>query len=654
MAVFFNGRLLTTPTVATRIDDSAMANKNLTVENNLAIIGQSVGGIPQTVIKLGNPQEAAEYFTSGELVDAIKKAFAPSAETNAPQAVYAVRVDPATQSHFVLAEAGTPEDVTLGVLTEVAKQIVLVTGVVGNVDDYYAGWRIKMLTGAAAGETNLITGFDYDTLTCDLRYDWKNDPSGGDTAELIPAALCLESTDYGSQTTRVKVKVAAGTTAGTKYVATSFDDTEYIADNLGENYFTLDYTGVAASALVTVTASAITVKAGVLAAEVEIASCDLAVYDTVSKVSDYFDSLPDLDAAYDPSCRDYPTYGKLDFVTDVSIDGTSPTNITANLQAIVDWLGGLSESFIDVYRPVTSGVVPDNIGYTALYGGTSTTPLTTDWQACFDVLQVEDVQCIVPLSSAAAVHAMAVAHCSYMSNAGAMERRCIVGGAIGETAAEVILRAYNLNHDRCYIVTPGYKDYNAEGVLTEYAPYMFAALLGGMITGSDPGTSLTNKTVSINGLIQKYRSPTDTDEFIKAGVMVAVESREGYKMVQSCSTWLANDNYNRVEMGTGFATDYVARNVRNALGCLIGQKATPIILGRAVSIVESTCKELARTAPLGPEVITGDEANPAYKNITATLEGDVLRVSFQCSPVVPVNYIPVGISIVPYSGSAAI
>ena len=51
-------------------------------------------------------------------------------------------------------------------------------------------------------------------------------------------------------------------------------------------------------------------------------------------------------------------------------------------------------------------------------------------------------------------------------------------------------------------------------------------------------------------------------------------------------------------------------------------------------------------------MIVGDKANPAYKNITASLEGDMLRVEFQCSPVIPVNYIPVTIFAVPYTGTA--
>lgn len=75
-------------------------------------------------------------------------------------------------------------------------------------------------------------------------------------------------------------------------------------------------------------------------------------------------------------------------------------------------------------------------------------------------------------------------------------------------------------------------------------------------------------------------------------------------------------------------------------------------MARALTIVESTLRQLAMSEPQGPGVLAGDAENPAYKNITVSIEGDVLRVEFQCSPVIPVNYIPVTIFAVPFSGSA--
>jgi len=654
MGVFFNGRLIVTPAVATKIDDSGMASRNLSVPNNLAIIGQAAGGEPTTVNIVGSALEAEELYTSGELVDAIEKAFAPSSETYSPQYIYALRVQPSTVSRFVLPqEGGTTE---IGTLQDIGdddpdSQIRLDVGVVGVIDSYYNGYRIIMTSGPAKGETNLITAYDADTQLCDVKYAWKSSVSGDDTYELTPASLVLVSTDYGVHTNRVKAKIQDGIEDGTKYLAATFDDDEYIVDSLGATYFNVQYTGDEASALLVIEADQVVFKAGDLDAEKVIATAELSSYNTVSKLVDFLDSQDYVTATANTTYSDYDTEACLDYETGKDIK-TTDTEITANLQVIVDWFNGSSEPFMEAYRPTESGVVPENMTYTYLYGGTTTTATTSDWQDCFDALQTEDVQCIVPLTASESVHAMALTHCQYMSNSGGLERRAIVGGAIGETVDEGIARAYSLNHDRIYLVAPGYKEYDDDDVLTTIAPYMAAAILGGMITGSDPGTSLTNKTITVSGLETKLRIPTDTDEMINGGVIALAETRTGYKVVQSVSTWLSNGNYNRVEMGTGFAVDYVCRTVRTALEALIGQKGTPSILARAVSITENALKELARPAPLGPEVITGDDDSPAYKNITAELEGDVLRVYFQCSPVVPVNYIPVGISIVPYSGSA--
>ena len=86
---------------------------------------------------------------------------------------------------------------------------------------------------------------------------------------------------------------------------------------------------------------------------------------------------------------------------------------------------------------------------------------------------------------------------------------------------------------------------------------------------------------------------------------------------------------------------------------LRGSEANALALARAVSQAESALIELARPKPEGPGVIVGDAKTPAYRNIRASLQGDILAVSFECSPVIPVNFIPISISVVPYSGSAS-
>lgn len=85
---------------------------------------------------------------------------------------------------------------------------------------------------------------------------------------------------------------------------------------------------------------------------------------------------------------------------------------------------------------------------------------------------------------------------------------------------------------------------------------------------------MTNKALKVRGLERKLRNPTDTDRLITGGVLCVEDVATGFKVVQSISTWLINDNYNRVEQSVGVALDFTARNVRNALDVLRGERPT--------------------------------------------------------------------------------
>lgn len=656
MAVFFNGRLITTPSVVSRVDDTRMANTNLTVPMNLAIIGRADSGEPKKVYVFQNPVEARETLQGGELLTAVERAFSPSAMTYGPATVRAVRVDPAVQARLCIPQNGASE-VTGSLQDNAAHATPTITCKLASgasaVDGYYVGQMIKITSGAAQGETNLIEGYTGSTKICTLKYPWKNTPAASAGYSLKACSFVLESTDYGDNANRIRAKIQAGTNPGTLKVTTAYAQSTYVQDNLDATYFTLLYDGEEASCLVDITASQMIIKAGDLGSEGTIQTIDLSVYNTVDKLVDYLDNLADFTATATAAYRDAVVYRKLDFVTAKAISASTATEITADLQAVIDWIDSFGEPFIQTFRPTTSGVIPVVFDYTFLMGGNTGVAVTTDWQSCFDGLQSEDVQIVVALSSVDSIHVMLDTHCDYMSNQGQMERRGISGGALGETVAQHIARAALMNSDRFYLCAPGIKDFDSTGEITTYPPYIFAALVGGMACGVDPGTPLTFKTLRIRGLEQTFRNPSDTDQLINGGVLGAMSTKQGFRIVKSVSTWLVNRNYNRVELSTGIAVDFVSRNVRETLLEMIGKKARPVALREAISRVESTLKELAREEPMGPEVIVGDDENPAFKNITATIEGDVLRVYFECSPVIPINYVPVAIACQVWTGSAS-
>ena len=65
MAVYFNGRLWVTPATMSLVDDSQMANRNLSVGNVLAILGPSTGGKPWEPITFGSYADAAKVLVRG-------------------------------------------------------------------------------------------------------------------------------------------------------------------------------------------------------------------------------------------------------------------------------------------------------------------------------------------------------------------------------------------------------------------------------------------------------------------------------------------------------------------------------------------------------------------------------------------------------------
>lgn len=458
-------------------------------------------------------------------------------------------------------------------------------------------------------------------------------------------AIVLASTDYGAYTQRIKVKVESGTTSGKK-LTVQLDSAYYAKDNVARNALDVLYTGAEASATVTVTPTQVILRAPAGAGGTTL---ELATYDTVQTLADRINTVADFSATIAAGSANTPALYGLDSVNAQDCKSAAYT-VTAHLQAAVDWLNSLGEGFVNATRPAAATSVPTNLAFTYLTGGSDGNVTNNDWQACFSALQAQDVQWVVPVTSDSAIHAMADAHCAYMSGVGHSERRAFVGGATGLSSAQAASAAAAINSDRTAYCYPGIYDYDAAGTLTLYAPYMTAALVAGGFAGINPGESMTNKPVRAQGLERDLQTLTDTDYLIQAGVLCLQRTgTRGIRVVKAISSWLTDRRYNRVEISTGVAADYVARSVRNALEPFKGRKASPLILAEARTVVESTLDDLARAEPIGLGLLAGDTTNPPWKNVQTSISGDVLRVSFQCSPVIPVNYVLITISVVPYS-----
>ena len=567
MAVFFNGRKLVTPTTASVINDDAMQSRNLTLGNAVAYVGKAQGGEPAKVLSFGSPEQARSILRGGELLDAVIKAFDPSADTGAPHTVHAVRVNPAEQAALTL--------------------------------------------------------------------------KGADDKD----SIVLRSRNYGMKDNLIAVKIENASVSGKRITVRCGNDYAS-SDNVGREAFSVRYEGEEETASITVSDSIVVLKAGTNTTEIS-----LSEFATVGALVDKIESLPGYTAAILGRSDAKPALRGLDPASEVDIK--AGTVVRADLQAIVEWFNAENQQHVVAER-AENGATPSNCGLLYLGGGSDGNTTIADWQSAFKVLQTKDVQWITPISADPAIHAMTDTHAVFCSTTLRRERRTICGTGINTSNEEALKAARMLNSDRTSLVTIGYHDYDSSGKLVLFPAYMTAALAAAAFAGVSPGTPLTNKSFKARGLERELLNPTETDILIEGGVFCIEATDDGYKWVQSISTWLGDRKYNKVEQSCGAALDYTVRSVREAVDILRGQKGNPLVLSRAASIAESTLRVLARAEPQGPGVLAGDAQSPAYRNISATLEGDVTRLQFECSPVIPNNYILVTVYAVPYSGSVSV
>ena len=476
-------------------------------------------------------------------------------------------------------------------------------------------------------------------------------PALQSTLSLLDAAglpsIDLASQDWGLHTNGIKFKVETASANGKK-VTSQFCNNYYSSDNIYRNALSVSYIGASLTATISVDANTATLKYGTTTSVI-----DLNSFNTIGSLVDRINAEAGFSAAVLDGNIEGIALNGLDFIANQDVKA-APFTVTANLQAVVDWINGTGEGYVTATRSVNAVAVPANLPFTYLAAGTDGMVTMAEWQNAYDALQSVDAQWVVPISPMPAIHAMNDSHCSYMSNIARMERRGIVGGNIGTTDLLAIAAAKALNSDRTSYTHLGFYDYDTNGKLTLYPPYIMAGLLAGMFSGVNPGTALTNKSIKVRGIERNLRNPTDTDILINGGVLCVENTKKGYKVVKSITTWLVNNNYNRVEVSVGVACDFTSRAVRDAVDDLRGAKGSPSLLADAISRVETALRQLSAPEPMGPGVLVGDKLNPPYKNITANLSGDVLRIEYQASPVIPANYILLVMHAVPYSGSASL
>lgn len=382
-----------------------------------------------------------------------------------------------------------------------------------------------------------------------------------------------------------------------------------------------------------------------------------SVQNTLQKVVDYFNARYDAavtggfeatlvtsQSQYDPANLDI-------MVAPVSILGPAEHDFLGDLYAIIAWINQNSALVSAAAASGASGGAPDNTASPVfLVGGGEGTTTFANWQAALNLLKQVRVNSVVALTGDPAVHAALDAHCAYMGGIGRSERDGFVGvlnagltDVPSKTELKDAIVALNSRHIRA--TGQAIERFNTSGEREEFLPPFAAALAAGMQAGSAVGTSLTHKFVNALSFRQSSTwNPTDdAEELVQAGALF-VENVEGVgrRWVRNVTTHLSSDNIAFVEGSVNEAVNFSTFSFRTNMEFAVGKKGFAGTVNAAKSVAIGT---------LG--LLVDAEILVAYRSLDVELIVDVMEVSVEIAPIIPINFVQSTIHLVTIRQTAA-
>lgn len=755
-AIFFNGRRINIPQVASRVDASALQAVSPAAVGIVALVGTAEGGVPLSV-----DEETQDFVRAGALRDTYRSGnlktaglfcFEPSNDEAVPggaQRIVTVKVNPSTQSTAQLADdsalpsvdltsrdygqfteqlnidvnAGTDqgkqilinfEDITetldnvggdaifdvlyapgtdgydtvTGVISSSAFTVAATKGETGlaaevsavapagfpsvvNVASSDGGDTTQSITiygldsgGSAQRETIALDGTTavQGTLTWSKVLGAVLDAAAAGTVTvsdfpvvttvltLAPAALTagvvLTTNTPVSGVLTVSIDVdtavdvavfgtsAAGALVGEEFDMTAGNTTPVVGSQSFREIDVIALGEVAGARTITVSCNA------------EVAAT--ATFSTVQQLVDRLNSLSGFTANATVSNPLTFLVADADYAAAVSLVGTAG-EFYADLFFFIDAINNGSQ-YLSAARATGATAVPANLGSPVfLTGGSEGTPTITEWQQAFELLRKRRVTTIVPLTEDPAVHNLLLTH--LIERAGRLRSEANgyvgIGTALGrgETLTNIRAQIQTLNTRHISAISQEVKRFDPDtGLATWYPPYIYAAIAAGMQAGSAIGEPLTRKLpIALDVRQDASWNPEDDGELlIDSGLMYSEKvDGLGIRWVRSITTFLQSDNIAFTEMSANESANTAVFRLRRALDQKIGDRA----LASSVAVLKGLATEELRR-------LVADEIIVAFRALQVEQVNDVFPISVEIAPVVPINFIPITVHLVPLRAAA--
>jgi hypothetical protein len=598
MGVFFNGRFYIKPTVATFIDDSGLQPVGLIGANVIGMMGPAKDGIPNQGFLLTSLKDAIDIFSEGPLVEGVAAAFSGGA-----QFIWATRV-------------GGTYNSTTKAFSSAPLRASYATG--GSPDIPFKLWSTiygAHATGIKATfAANVTSGIDITVLGFGNTY-----------SALGVKSDCLKVAN-GSGTSVVFTIAKSG--SAYNLVITSGANTAPTL-NLANYTNMIDLVAAINQALATATPAAITnITVTSLNDAAHPIELDKAVTTVLAAGTGYVSK--NVKAAYD-----WLNSGQQPYVT---------AEDTGNIFTTVE---NKDISLLNVASPGTDFV---------LTGGSYGSVDATSYQGVLAEIyeDLNPIDAIVPIvddyltysltgsTTPDSIFNYAYLHAKHMSTLGSDERKAYFGyqfsasdGDADTLVTTLASKATNFNSQYAVICSPRLQMFSQKGDLKTFNGTYTAAFVTGMIANFPVGEPITNKTVSGIVSVSTVFKNRQIITLLDAGVLTIERLPSGiFRIVQGITTWITDDNFNKKEISVGLASNFVAKNCRSTLSTFVGKKNSPFVLQTIKGALIQILKDLE-----SQEVIVGTTEFPAFRNIIISADGDIVRISFECSPVLPINYV---------------
>lgn len=442
----------------------------------------------------------------------------------------------------------------------------------------------------------------------------------------------ITSFSWGVPMNQVRLKFSAGTTGGTRKIETEFKGNTNEQDNIERKSFSLQYTGAGSSATMTINATtlATTVTGGPGSEDLAIPLADLP---TISELVEFINNNAAYTATIITSIITQKSI-EIDAVTAQDIRTASYT-VKSDYQAVFEALQA-DPLLGTITKEGTIRTLPDNDGdFVYLTGATSGAYTTTEFTASLLVLEQEDVQLLATPSTEIAVHVLIKDHCVTMNGVeGRKERQFYVGGATGETVEQVKTRNATLNSSFGSNCSPGYYNFNDDGVETLFSASYYGCQQVGMVSALALNTPTTSKTANILRWEKDYKR-SEINDLIKNATLVGAKDEDGTFITIRSLTTFQDALLQKNEASIMRETLFQAADLRRAISK--GLVGTPNVGNDQIAAATSIFTR--RIADWAGQKIILPFNGALFTGLVITINGDIINIQYETKNTAPTNFV---------------